>query len=128
VSRYTQSDPIGLAGGFNAYSYAETSPLNYVDADGRSAVHVAAFALGTYGGAMTAIADQAGQGVGFDWIGVGHAGLLGGVAGIVSPVNATTAALATIIGPTTALIAGRVTKGLKESSQGDEVSTCGAPR
>ena len=37
LGRYIEPDPIGLAGGSNRYAYAMSSPLMYVDPDGRFA-------------------------------------------------------------------------------------------
>ena len=34
IGRYTTSDPIGLAGGLNPYTYVENSPLNWIDPEG----------------------------------------------------------------------------------------------
>jgi RHS repeat-associated protein len=34
LTRYLQTDPIGLLGGFNTYVYAEANPARYVDASG----------------------------------------------------------------------------------------------
>ncbi len=66
--RYTQPDPVGLAGGWNKFSYVESSPLNYTDPLGLNPVAgaIGGAGIGTaiFPGVGTVIGGVVGAGVG----------------------------------------------------------------
>ncbi len=54
IGRYLETDPIGLAGGFNTYAYGNNNPLKYIDREGRNPLligaGIAVFSAGAYAG------------------------------------------------------------------------------
>jgi RHS repeat-associated protein len=70
---YTQPDPIGFAGGWNRFAYAENNPLIYADPLGLWSVEIGLF--GGAGGSLTFGRDPAtGQKFGFFQFGYGIGG------------------------------------------------------
>ncbi len=78
IGRYIQSDPIGLDGGINTYSYVNANPLSDVDPTGE--VGIAGAGYGAIAGAVSGYISSGGK-----WQGAVLGGIAGGAIGWVNP-------------------------------------------
>ena len=52
IQRFTQRDPIGIAGGINAYAYVGNNPISFVDPNGEALLNAAGGIYGAFAGAI----------------------------------------------------------------------------
>jgi RHS repeat-associated protein len=81
VGRYVQSDPIGLMGGLNTYSYVGSNPLTYTDETGEIAWVIAGAGIGAALNVAITVGYNAYTGQSTTWQQVGAAAASGAISG-----------------------------------------------
>ena len=104
TGRYVQSDPMGLAAGWNTYAYALSNPLTYIDVDGNVPLPMVTGVIGGALGFATSVAVQLkGASVGealrnVNWRQAAIAGATGAAAGAMLPIIGTSRFGAAVLG------------------------------